>query len=313
MPPYRILAIDGGGVRGIIPAVILRRLAAEPAISGWLDRVHLIAGTSSGGITALALAAGLTPQAIVTFFAARSPEIFADTVLDDVRDLGRLIGAEYSTEGLERVLFDTFGELRLHQLERHVLIPAFDLDNEAFGTARTWKPKLFHNIPGSDSDGEQQVAHIARYTALAPTFFPSEDGFIDGGVYATNPAMCAVAQALDPRRATKPPALRDIALLSLGTGQLGRFIAGDRHNWGTAQWVQPLVELMLESTIGVPDFQCRQLLGARYRRVQTQLPAGDPIPLDDVRRIDDLREIAEQYDLRETIAWIANGWRSVIG
>ncbi len=308
MATYKILSMDGGGIRGVITAIILQRLKGEPALSGWLDRVELLAGTSTGGLLALGLAFGRTPEEMREIYETRGQEIFDDSWLDDLTDLGRLMGAQYDNTKLRSVLQDTFGQTRLADLNRRILVTAYDLDNESSEpTARMWKPKLFHNFPGPDSDGEQLAWKVALYTSAAPTYFPSVDGYIDGGVYATNPSMCALAQALDSR-GTVPPALEDIVLLSLGTGTSLLHIEGQDLDWGYAQWAKPLVNLMLDGTAGIADYQCRQILGSRYHRLAPVFPPGVSIPMDGVDRIPDMVRFAEGLDLSETVRWLSLHW-----
>src|SRR5690349_17746150 len=90
----RVLSVDGGGVRGIIPAIVLQRLCAEPGLDGFLDRAELLAGTSTGGLIALLLGAGIEVPHLRDLYEHEAGEVFKDSVLDDIKDLGRLIGAE---------------------------------------------------------------------------------------------------------------------------------------------------------------------------------------------------------------------------
>ncbi|GAB4165351.1 MAG: patatin-like phospholipase family protein [Rhodocyclaceae bacterium] len=308
MARYRILALDGGGIRGIVTAILLERLNAEPRISGWLDSADLIAGTSTGGLLALGLAKGLTPGAMRSLYENKGHDIFDDSWLDDLLDLGRIAGADYDISNLARELRRIFGPTTLGELHRRVLIPSFDLDNEAADEAqRTWKPKLFHNFPGPDSDGSVPAWKVGLYTSAAPTFFPSVDGYVDGGVYASNPAMCALAQALDARSG-EPAALAECALLSLGTGTSLVYIRGRSLDWGYAQWAKPLIALMMDGTAGIADYQCARMLGSRYHRLAPAFAPGVSIPLDAVDRIPELRDFAQGIDLSATVRWIETQW-----
>jgi patatin-like phospholipase/acyl hydrolase len=297
--------MDGGGIRGLLTTVILHRLQA--ALPGWLEQVDLLAGTSTGGIIALGLAYGLTPLTLRNLYYEKGPHIFADTALDDIADVGRLLGAEYDIEPLEAALHEIVGDTRLDELPRKVLISAFDLDNEGPEGARHWKAKFFHNFPGSDSDGARLAYQVALYTSAAPTYFPVVDGYVDGGVVANNPALAAVAQTQDQRSLIEPrPALGDIVLLSLGTGILNQYVAGDVLDWGYAQWARPLVNILLNGGTGVTDFQCRQLLDEKYHRVLPVLPR--PIAMDGWRYRRELVQVGEQVDLQPTIEWLDKYW-----
>lgn len=311
MTKYRILSLDGGGIRGVITAIILQRLNAEPGLNGWLNSVDLIAGTSTGGLLALGLAHGLSPEFMRSVYETKGAEIFDDSWLDDLVDLGKITGADYDIKNLEREVKKIFGKTTLAQLKRRVLITAFDLDNESHNKAsRTWKPKLFHNFPGHDTDGSELAYKVGLYTSAAPTYFPSVDGYIDGGVYATNPSMCALAQSQDSDFKNRS-FLSDVVLLSLGTGTCLLYIEGKELDWGYAQWAKQLVTLMLDGTSGIADYQCNQILGDRYHRMAPVFPPNISIPMDAVDRIPYMVEFAENnkhVDLTATIKWLKDYW-----
>ena len=305
MAKHRILSFDGGGIRGLVTCVLLERLeAAQP---GWLAKADLLAGTSTGGIIALGLAKGLSPAELRALYETNGEDIFDDSWLDNLLDLGSVIGAEYDNRKLTKLLKQKLGATTtLGQLGKKVLIPAFDLDNED-PVGRTWKPKLFHNVPGTDKDNAELAYKIALYTSAAPTYFPTVDGYVDGGVYANNPTMCAVTQALDERN-TKTVELKDIVTLSLGTGTSLEFVAGKDLDWGYAQWVKPLISLMMDGAMGVADYQAHQLLGKRYHRFAPHFPPGEQFKMDDVEKIPEMIAFANAVDLTETANWIGANW-----
>jgi hypothetical protein len=305
---YRVLSIDGGGIRGLVTTIVLQRLLATPSLANLLDSVDLVAGTSTGGLLALGIAHRIDLATIRTLYVDRGPRIFDDSWLDDLVDLGRLRGAEYDTGPLRRELKKLFGDTTLGRLRKRVLIPSFDLDNED-ASQRTWKPKIFHNFPGPGSDRAQLAYKVGLYTTAAPAYFPSVEGFIDGGVYASNPSMCALAQTQDGRY-SPTPALGEVVLCSLGTGTSLRYIKGKSLDWGYAQWVKPMINVMLDGTAGIADYQCRQLLGGHYHRLAPSFPAGTTIPLDDVDKIPYMVQFAESLPLGATIDWLEREWVS---
>jgi patatin-like phospholipase/acyl hydrolase len=313
VPGFRILSFDGGGIRGVLTAVLLNRLLREyPALlQDRADTVTMFAGTSTGGILALGVAAGFTPAQIRDFYVTNGKLIFDSSWLHDVVELGGLSGSKYDNVNLKQILQETFGALKLKDLKPRVLISSFSLDNQSPDPSkRTWKPKFFHNFPGADSDGESLVVDIAMSTSAAPTYFPSYGVYIDGGVIANNPSLAAVAQALDERnQASERTTLDAIKLLSVGTGASLQYVEGQNHDWGDAQWIKPILNVMMDGSVGVADFQCRQLLGARYCRLEPIFPAGKSFALDDVNKIVDLMDLARSYDLSGAVAWLENtGW-----
>lgn len=302
MSYYRVLSLDGGGIRGVLTAKLLERL--EEAHPGFLAQIDLIAGTSTGGLLALGLAAGLTPAEASELYKEKGEFVFADSTWDDVRDLGLAIGAQYGNENLKQALTEQLGDQTLGQLSKKVLVSTFDLDNEATepGQIRTWKAKFFHNYPGPNSDEGESVVDVAIRTSAAPVYFPVYQGYIDGGVVANNPSMCALAQAL--HGSTGGQRLQDVALLSLGTGRTPVYLEAGDADWGWVQWAKDLrlIGIMLDGSIGLANYQCRQVLDEQYHRLNPSLPVH--ITMDDVQEIPVLEQVADKADLTATIDWL---------
>jgi patatin-like phospholipase/acyl hydrolase len=308
MVKYRIVSIDGGGIRGLITTILLQRILATPGFEGFLDSVDLLAGTSTGGLLALGIAHQIDLKEIREVYVKGGPKIFGDSWLGDLIDLGKLLGADYDIKPLRSELQRLFGNTPLGKLKKHVLVTTFDLDNEdPDPKKRTWKPKLFHNFEGPNSDGAVLAAEVGLYTSAAPTYFPSVEGYVDGGVYANNPSMCALAQTQDSRY---PPtrSLDEVAMLSLGTGTSLQYIEGRSHDWGYTQWVRPLISIILDGTVGIANYQCKQILGERYHRLAPVFPPGVTVPLDGVDKIPYMIRFAEELDIEETLAWLKKTW-----
>jgi patatin-like phospholipase/acyl hydrolase len=308
MASYKILSLDGGGIRGLLTAIILERLNLTNP--GWLDKVDLLAGTSTGGIIALGLAHGLTPTQLRNLYEKKGQKIFDDSWLDDLKDIGGLTGAEYDNKNLRRELNKTFANTRLKDIKKRVLIPAFDLDNENKDVKkRSWAPKFFHNFPGPDSDGTELVRNVALYTSAAPTYFPSVEGYVDGGVVANNPSVAALAQTQDTRSFKTPPKLKDVVLLSISTGKSLVYIKGKKHDWGYAHWGKSIIQIMMDGVTGVADYQCRQILKKKYYRIEPMFPPNETFNMDDVTKIPGLVSLANAVDLKKAITWIRRYWR----
>lgn len=318
MAKYRILSIDGGGIRGIIPAILLKRLTEKPEISSFLEEADLIAGTSTGGLLALGIANGMDPGEMRDVYVNDGKNIFDDSWLDDLKDLGGISGADYDIKMLDKVLQRIFGDKKLKSLKKNVLITAFDLDNEEeIAEKRRWKPKIFHNMKGKDNDGEMPAYKVGLYTSAAPTYFPTVDGYIDGGVFASNPAMCALAQTQDKRYFNPPVSLNDIYILSIGTGTSMQYIKGKNLDWGYAQWVKPLISLMMDGVNGIADYQCAQILKDNYFRLEPCFPPEITVPMDGVKKIPYMIDFAQNFDLRDAdkrdaAEWIKEKWVSKV-
>lgn len=290
-----VLSLDGGGIRGVLTAELLRRTEQQRP---FLSRVDVFAGTSTGGILALGLARGLTPAQLVEFYVEHGKAIFGprDAIDRLAGPADELVRADYDNAVLAKILNDKFGSGTLGDLNKTVVIPTFDLDNEA-APRHNWKPKFLHNFTREGNDGIVNVVDAALRTSAAPTYFPSYQGFIDGGVAANNPSMCAVASVV---KSGVP--LGQVRVLSLGTGFNPHAIPGERHDWGKSQWMTHIVKLLMDGMSGIADYQCTQLLGSRYRRLDVAL--DEVVELDDAKQVERLVAIAGQAPIDDTVRWL---------
>lgn len=291
MKNFKILSLDGGGIRGILSARILQRIGALDA--------DLYAGTSTGGIIALGLAFGLKPEALVDFYWTAGRTVFYRPTIFH-RVLGGVFSSQYENTRLHDVLYSIFGEHRLGDLERKVLIPSFDLMSDDHGM---WKPKFFHNLDSSDLN--EKIIDVALRTTAAPSYFPSYQGYIDGGIIANNPSMCALAQALD--QGTIGVTIDQIRLLSISTGRLSQGIDGDTLDWGLTKWMRYATNMAMEGTVDVSHYQCSRVLKDKYFRIDPVL--FKRINLDDVTEVNTLLEIADEVDLSYIEHWLETTWR----
>lgn len=305
--PIRILSIDGGGIRGIIPALILAEIEQRSGkpISSLFD---LIAGTSTGGILALALSRPgtrgkprFTAARLVELYEEEGGRIFSRSIWHRIHAVGNLLEEKYPSKGLEAVLREYLGGTRLKQALTETLVTAYEIEQRIpwfFARHKALKHPDTHDFPMT------QVAHA---TAAAPTYFepikiPVKNGsdyyaLIDGGVFANNPAMCAYVEAR-----TLHPRAKDFLVLSLGTGELTRPLPYDAvKGWGLANWAQPILNVVFDGISDTADYQLRQLLPSdRYYRFQTRL-TEDNEDMDNAsrRNLRDLKLLATELLRRE--------------
>jgi predicted acylesterase/phospholipase RssA len=284
--PLRILAIDGGGIRGILPAMVLsdlERRTNRPII----DLFDLIVGTSTGGLVALALACPdaegkprHTARDIVRLYDVEGKRVFSRSVWHKIRSVGALAEGKYPSAGIEGVLQDYFGECRLKDALADVVVPAYEIERRMpffFKTANA-RVKSYYDYP---------MKNVIRAATAAPTYFePMQvqiDGpndyyaLVDGALFAYNPGMCAYVEALN-----RYPDYDSVIMVSLGTGKLTRRLPYDEvKDWGAARWAQPAFALMCDGICDVVDHQLQQLLpetedGLRqYYRFQARLDVGN--------------------------------------
>ncbi len=204
----KILAIDGGGIKGVYPAAFLASI--ESHIEGRVaDYFDLIVGTSTGGIIALGLGLGMTAHDVLGFYKQYGPDIFPGHPI--LRHLLRLVQSKYSASPLKKALTETFGERRLGESTNRLVIPSVDLVSGEVYLFKTAHCANYRN------DYKVQAVGVAMATAAAPTYFPvhwfqSGLPLVDGGMWANNPTGLAVVEAIGPLGWDKS----DIRVLSLG-------------------------------------------------------------------------------------------------
>jgi hypothetical protein len=321
-PKLAILSIDGGGIRGLIPALVLERLesliAARRPGATLAASFDLISGTSTGGLIALGLTTrggdggpALAPEAIVALYTGPDAhEIFNRPPferLPGIRQLSDLLDPRYGLDGLRRVLTERFGERTLSEALSGVLVSAYDMHGRSPRFFKPW-----------NAEAEQVTAVEAGLaTAAAPTYFPAlrlgESALVDGGVFVNNPTIAATIEAL--KRTTGDPIRpEDLLVISLGTGQHERGYDPELvEGWGQRGWIlpgqggePPLIGAMLDGQSDAAHHWAHVLLnhepgspvargpelgaGPRYFRWQVELP--EPLPLDGVGD-DDLARLRE--------------------
>jgi uncharacterized protein len=204
---FQILALDGGGYKGMFSAAVLARLEEDLGTS-ILDHFDLVAGTSTGGVIALALGAGKTPREVVDFYVDHGPRIFEHRRRRTIRQMVR---SKYDVEPLQLALEGVLGDRFLWQSSVPLCVPSYDL--------RTDKVHLFRT-PHSERlarDWRERMVDVALATSAAPTFFPAHHlrglRLVDGGLWANNPSVVAISEAVSEFKID----LSDIRVLSLGT------------------------------------------------------------------------------------------------
>lgn len=280
--PFRILSIDGGGIKGILPAALLARIEEE--ITGGLPAgryFDMIAGTSTGGIIALALGIGLPASTVHKIYVDQGAEIFPrKTARSPIlrrlqlawRALNDLHRYRHDADALERALSGAFGAAMLGQCERRLVVPAFDWNTEVF---------LFKtpHHPDYKLDWPNPLVTVARATSAAPTYFRAFKGadrrFLDGGVWANNPIMCALVDAL----ACYDVERRAIEILSIGCAD-DEYVMSSAHEtgglWAWRKIFSAAAQLQSQNAIG----QARLLIGGdRVHRLDGRAPR--PIEMDD--------------------------------
>ena len=286
---FKILSIDGGGIRGILPAMILAELEKRLRLKTGKpdcylsDFFDLIAGTSTGGILACYY---LYCHQGNRFDAAKAVELYekhGDTIFRKrfFRSFIRLFDALYSEKGIDRILFETFGEAKLSEAPCNSAILAYHITDR--------KAVIFTaNEARYEKGRDYLLRDITRATSAAPTYFRVAQAtamndvpsyLIDGGVFANDPTMCAIVEAKKTlyRNSNTYPKLKEMYVVSLGTGSKAKSYPYEKaKHWGVINWAIPVIDILQSSSAEVVSYQVKSLFNAdgccdRYIRIVPDL------------------------------------------
>jgi len=304
MTKVKILSIDGGGIRGIIPGKVLEYLEEklreidnnpDGRLSDYFD---LIAGTSTGGILTCTY---LCPDPenpdrpkfeardAVNLYTEKGAEIFTRSLWQKLKSVGGLIDEKHSASKIEQYFNEYFSDTKLSELLKPCLVTAYDTERRSafFFTS--------HNAQKKGRDF--LVKDVARATSAAPTYYEAAGinstsgifySLVDGGIFANNPTMCAYAESrkLDFRQISQPGA-KDMLILSLGTGIVEeQYIYDSVKDWGLIEWLRPLIDMMMSGVSETVHHQLIQIFNSvgkedNYLRITPGL--GDASPeMDEV-------------------------------
>ncbi|MDP2372629.1 CBASS cGAMP-activated phospholipase [Reyranella sp.] len=282
---FRILSIDGGGIKGIFPAAVLAgietRFLGGKSIAQYFD---LIAGTSTGGIIALGLGAGLSAQAALDLYLKYGGSIFPTRggrffggLIRVLRQARQFATYAYEREPLEALLHEALRERLLGDSQHRLNIPAFEGRH-----SEVYIYKTPHH-PDFISDAQQKMTTVALATSAAPTFFRAlpNDGYVmvDGGLWANNPMMIALVDALSCFDVDR----NRVSILSIGCGAEPFNVTHKLASGGIYHWRKVISAAMHLQSLNALG-QARLLIGAeRVLRLEPPM-FTPPINLDDYMR-----------------------------
>ena len=266
---FRILCLDGGGLRGAFTAAALAKWE-EMSNLRVADHFDLIAGTSTGGILAIGLGLGLSAQEVVNFYKTQGPVIFDATDRWDRLwlKISNILQSKFEAPILEKQLkkaYNRNGKVAyLKDSDKRLVITSYDLAANSLMLYRTG------HHPNGDSHDHLAAAVVARATSAAPTYFapaqvddaiaPQEA--VDGGVWANCPALAALGEAIG---ILKIP-LERVEMLSVGTAGLPAFVDAPRVE-GELGWAARAPNLFMNSQMEATKLYMSQLLGSRFLRI----------------------------------------------
>jgi len=294
MARYRILSLDGGGMRGIFSATILARI--EEMLGEPLHKhFDMAAGTSTGGILACGVGAEIPGDELIALY-----EKHGETIFPPDRWKSRLIRIlsqgpsmpKYDGKGLEKALKKVFGNTKFGSLK---VTPTLAITYDLMGR----EPVIFKS--NREEYADVPVWEICKATASAPTYFPAhvmkvrkaERPLVDGGVVANNPVLCAIGEAVALKQK-----IEDLVVLSIGTGDTKHPISiEESQEWGLLEWGFHIVGVLFEGPNDANHYIASNLVqGNGYLRLQTELTGLDSdMDNADKRQLNGLKALAEDY------------------
>ncbi len=275
---FQILSLDGGGVKGLFSAAVLAHLEKDLGIT-ISEHFDLIVGTSTGGLIALSLGAGLSLSQIVDFYITQAPNIFPSK---KILSLKRCLRRKYSPSPLQKALIGCFEENRLADCSKRLVIPSYNISEDHVYLFKTPHHKRLRR------DWKVPLWKVGMATSAAPTYFPAFHGvdhirLIDGGVWANNPTLVGITEAVS----LLGQSLDSIKVLSMGTMDDLKGRSKKLDNGGMWQWRSAGIDIVLRGQSIGTHTQAMHLLGTEnIYRVDPRVPDGmfkmDKLSKDDL-------------------------------
>ncbi len=287
----RILTIDGGGIRGIYPAYILKRIHEEFEIN-FCKFFDLIAGTSTGSIIAAALATDIPISEVLDLYEKQGRRIFNKQFFGAMG----FLKSRYSQKPFKEILDNTFSDKTMSQTLTRLMILSTDIGN---GQVFVIKSNYLEEFV---RDKNIRIADAVLSSCSAPTYFNPTlvKGYLlaDGGLWANNPSLAALIEATG--KMANP--IEKVKLLSIGTGIGNRYYSHRSLNkwWrksanlmGLIFYGPKLVEVILNlQSKSVQNMMGLLLNNSQYLRLNFE--SDDKLSLDETDTMDDLKSIADQ-------------------
>ncbi len=281
MKKIRILSLDGGGIRGILPATILNYLEQElrsregneVRLGDYFD---LFVGTSTGGILSILynipdknLRPKISAEKALHLYVKEGFRIFNLDLFKRLSSMAGLIDEKYDAHSLTELMNEYCGDLMLRDLLKPTMVTAYDFRNRS--------AKFFTSADAHDKVKNFYLRDVARATSAAPTYFEpvrihSELGtpysLLDGGVFANNPSLCAYSEArkmdfaevlCDAEKPTHPTA-KNMLIVSISTGtENKKYKFRQMRDRGIVNWVKPIIDILMSGNAETVSYQLRQI------------------------------------------------------
>jgi uncharacterized protein len=300
--PCLILSIDGGGLRGLIPVLILKHIEEKVQASNRSNRklvtyFNLIAGTSTGGLIACGMSLGtgnstgdtqLDLDELENLYRAKGNEIFPykgklrDWLRRSLFSIWNYWRPQFGKQGIENVLTEIFRDKKISDCIRPILITTYNVSTHEpyyFSTRKLYDGK--HNV-----SHDNLLTQVCRATSAGPTYLPASMVWspqrmicIDGGVFQNNPATTALVDVLmyPDIYGVKGAPIDDVFLLSLGTGRFNEPVSSKTaFKGGRLNWIAPLIDIGMWGNSQAVDKHIEEVLKSntnkkKYLRINVMI------------------------------------------
>jgi patatin-like phospholipase/acyl hydrolase len=315
----KILSIDGGGIRGILPAAILAHLEKRLQIEKGDEQLRiadcfdLLSGTSAGGILTCLY---LVPQPkgdgttrpkysatqVFDLYCELGPVLFRRPLSYFIRSGAGLLRSRYSEDALYAFAKKLIGDSYISEVMKDCLITAYDLSSRKAVLFSRYATTKYGDM------ANYKLCDVVRATTAAPSYFiparifakdKTSRHLVDGGVYAGNPAMCSLVEAIKiwPREP-----VGNFWMLSVGTGKAIRpYHFKNTKNFGYIHWLHPILDILMSSVSETVDYQMQQIFSIsgvpqNYIRIEPPMLTAD-IRIDNVsiKNIHKLESAAQNF------------------
>ena len=286
-PTFRVLALDGGGIKGTFTASLLAELERMTGkrVGEYFD---LITGTSTGGIIAIALALGIPAEEVRRFYVEQGPAIFPSVGLH-IRlrhQLRWLLSGKHNPDQLQSALTSVFGSRKLGEARTRLVVPSFNVIDGSVTLFKTAHCARFRQ------DYLRRCVDVALATSAAPTYLPAHDVgdgrvYLDGGVWANNPILVGVLEAIV--NCAQQPTTIDV--LNIGTTEEAFHVPQEmRRRGGALKWMSRVAPLFMQAQSDAVLKQATILIERKPYRISPSVRPSR-FSLDDSRQISDLQAL----------------------
>jgi patatin-like phospholipase/acyl hydrolase len=289
-----ILSIDGGGVRGSMPAELIRRLnKVEPHM---LRNVDVFAGNSSGSFSAAVLAYGYTPEKLLQIYNEDTLK-YLEQINPDPN------GPPFLSDNLKEMLTSMFGNTRLSDLKKKIVIPTFYVGE----SGDCWHPIIYNNFRCSDNANTRLVDAVVS-SSSAPAAYPSYGRNVDGDVLANDPSVLALSTIF---KNICGISMNDVNLLAFGTGDYCNYVDGDTTKFSAYDWFvknqgSPYYEMSVFAVTMATEYIADNFLGDNYLKLNPKL--SEDIGFLDYTQVSKLFAYADRFDISNAISFINKKW-----